>query len=168
MNVITAPIEFVLNLALAQDPETQEKLDQFDDRHIRIYLSDLESTLLIAIKKRQFFMQNHANETADLIITTDTSNLIKLIRQPNHLFSSEFDIKGDVQFAKQLSKVLHSFDFDWEAQLARLTGDTLAYPIAYNIRQGLSWLNKNYHALQLSTAEYLKEETPHLAQQITG
>ncbi|MDQ7073241.1 MAG: hypothetical protein Q9N32_06945 [Gammaproteobacteria bacterium] len=77
---------------------------------------------------------------------------------PDSLFSAAIDINGDVQFAKQLRDLLDGFDFDWEAQLAKVTGDTLAYPLAHSIRQFSGWARHTHQSLQETMAEYLREE----------
>ncbi len=159
MSIITKPIESAINIALAQDAETQVKLEQFDRRSIAIHIKDMDKTILANIKNQRLYIDDNTDQKADLMITASILTLIKLVNQPDSLFSSEVDIHGDVQFARQLRDIFASFDFDWEAQIARLTGDTLAHPIANVIKQGLLWLKDSNHSLQLATAEYLQEES---------
>ena len=126
---------------------------------LQFKLKTVDKTILVNIKNQKLYIDSHANKKADLTIAASMLTLIKIAKQPDSLFSSEVEIHGDVQFAKQLRDVLTGFDFDWEAQIAKLTGDTLAYPITQSIRQGLSWLKESNHSLQLATAEYLREES---------
>ncbi|MDB2705812.1 SCP2 sterol-binding domain-containing protein [Pseudomonadota bacterium] len=158
MSSLLKPIEKVLNTALSQDIETQTKLDQFDQRCIAVNISDINKTIVILFNHRQLELSNNSQQTADLTITGKALTLAKLGHDPESLFSADIDINGDVQFAKQLRDLLEGFDFDWEAQLARLTGDTLAYPISHAIRQAGSWVKNSHQSLQYSLAEYLKEE----------
>jgi len=85
--------------------------------------------------------------------------LLKLLKQPDSLFSNQIQILGDVQFAKQLQDWQQQFDFDWEQQLANITGDALAYPLAQGLRRGGAWLDDNRSELETSVAEYLREES---------
>lgn len=158
MSSLLKPIEKVLNTALSQDIETQSKLDQFDQRCIAVNISDLNKTIVVLFNHRQLELSNDSQYTADLTITGKALTLAKLGHDPESLFSADIDINGDVQFAKQLRDLLEGFDFDWEAQLARLTGDTLAFPLAHAIRQAGSWVKNSHQSLQYSLAEYLKEE----------
>ncbi len=158
MSKLLKPIELALNAALAQDPETQAKLDQFDQRCIAIEIKDFNQLIKASIEHQQIQLSTHSEQTADLTITANALTLVKLGNQPESLFSSEIDIHGDVQFAKQLRDLLQGFDFDWEAQLARITGDTLAYPIAHGIRKVSGWVKNSHQSMQQNTAEYLKEE----------
>jgi len=158
LSTLLKPFELALNAALAQDPETQAKLDLFDQRSIAIHIKDLNQQITVHIDQQQLHLKSNSEQTADLTITANALTLAKLGSQPDSLFSSDIDIHGDVQFAKQLRDLLEGFDFDWEAQLARITGDTLAYPIAHGLRQAASWVKNTHQSMQLNTAEYLKEE----------
>lgn len=153
------PIAFSLNAALAQDPETKTKLTQFESRCIAIKIKDFNQTIVMSVKQQQLYLTTSSEQPIDLTITGDALTLAKLGSDPESLFSADIDINGDVQFAKQLRDLLEGFDFDWEAQLARITGDTLAYPIAHGIRQSSSWAKKNTVSMQETIAEYLREES---------
>jgi ubiquinone biosynthesis protein UbiJ len=153
------PIEIALNAALAQDPETKVKLDQFESRSIAIKIKDFNKTIVMSVNNRQLQLATKVEYAIDLTITGNALTLAKLGKDPESLFSADIDINGDVQFAKQLRDLLEGFDFDWEAQLARVTGDTLAYPIAHGIRQVTSWAKKNHLSMQQNIAEYLREES---------
>ncbi len=152
------PFEFVLNTALAQDLETKTKLDQFEERCIAINISDFNKTINALVIQQKIHLSIDAELSADLTISGKALTLVKLGSDPESLFSADIDIHGDVQFAKQLRDLLEGFDFDWEAQLAKVTGDTLSYPIAHGIRQVTRWVRNTHNSLQENTAEYLKEE----------
>ncbi len=158
MSILFKPIEVALNAALHSDPETQEKWRDFNGRIIAITVQNFASTCYIQIDHGCCQLSNTATRDADLHITANSYHLLKLIREPDHLFSSDIDIHGDVQFARQLQDCLNTFDFDWEAQIAAVTGDTLAYPIAQVFRQSHAWFNQSRQSLQRAIAEYLKEE----------
>jgi ubiquinone biosynthesis protein UbiJ len=165
MNRLFKPFELALNAALAQDPETQAKLTAFDQRSIAIEISDLNKTIQVAIKQDKLLLSLASEQSADLTITGKALTLVKLGSDPDSLFSADIDIHGDVQFAKQLRDLLDGFDFDWEQQLARVTGDTLAYPIAHGLRQLHSWVKNSHQSMQLNIAEYLREESQLLPDQ---
>jgi ubiquinone biosynthesis protein UbiJ len=165
MNRLFKPFELALNAALAQDPETQAKLIAFDQRSIAIEISDLNKTILVAVQQDKLILSLAGEETADLTITGQGLTLAKLGRNPDSLFSADIDIHGDVQFAKQLRDLLDGFDFDWEQQLARVTGDSLAYPIAHGLRQLHGWVKNSHQSMQLNVAEYLREESQLLPDQ---
>ncbi|NQZ53596.1 MAG: SCP2 sterol-binding domain-containing protein [Piscirickettsiaceae bacterium] len=158
MSTLLKPIELAINVALAQDPETKAKLDQFEQRCIAIHIKDFNQIITMLVIEQQIRLSTDSEQSADLTITANALTLIKLGNNPDNLFSAEIDIHGDVQFAKQLRDLLDGFDFDWEAQLAKLTGDTLAYPIAHGIRQFAAWAQNTHQSMQQNIAEYLREE----------
>jgi len=147
-----------LNTALAQDPETQAKLEQFEQRGITIHIKDFSQTINATVNNHQLQLTTDNEQTADLTITGSAMTLLTLGAHPDNLFSSKIDIHGDVQFAKQLRDILEGFDFDWEQQIARVTGDTLSYPIAHGIREIVNWAKNTHQSMQENTAEYLREE----------
>lgn len=159
MSSALKPIELALNAALAQDPETQVKLDQFESRCIAINIKDFNQTISMSVIQRQLHLSTTPEHTIDLTITGNALTLAKLGSDPESLFSAEIDINGDVQFAKQLRDLLDGFDFDWEAQLARITGDALAYPVAHGIKKVASWAKGTHESMQQNIAEYLREES---------
>ena len=158
MSTFLKPFELVLNSALAQDLETKTKLEQFDQHCIAINIKDFNQIINVLINHQQLQLSTDPEQTTDLTITANALALIKLGQHPDALFSTDIDIHGNVQFAKQLRDLLDGFDFDWEAQLAKITGDTLAYPIAHGIRQTANWLKNTQLSLQQTCAEYLREE----------
>jgi len=158
LSLFLNPIALALNTTLAQDPETQLKLAQFEQRCIAIDIIDFNQTIYLLIADQKIQLNQQEQHPADLTITGKALALAKLGQHPDNLFSSDIDIHGNVQFAKQLQDLLDGFDFDWEAQLAKITGDTLSYPIAQGLRHSVSWIKNTHQSLQENMAEYLREE----------
>jgi ubiquinone biosynthesis accessory factor UbiJ len=165
MSLFLKPFEFVLNKALAQDPETKEKLEQFDGRRIAINVSDIELTILAVFDQQKIQLSTSDNNESDLSITGTSFDLLKVGSEPDTLFSAAIEIHGNVQFAKQLRDILDGFDFDWEQQLAKITGDTLAYPLAEGLRNFASWAKNSHASMQQNISEYLREEAQILPDQ---
>jgi ubiquinone biosynthesis protein UbiJ len=165
MNPLLKPFELALNTALSQDPETKEKLEQFNDRCIAIHVSDLDLIVLALFDHQKIKLSTTDDNDSDLRITGSSFDLLKLGSDPDKLFSAAIDIHGNVQFAKQLRDLLDGFDFDWEQQLAKITGDTLAYPIAEGLRNLASWAKNSHTSMQQNIAEYLREEAQILPDQ---
>jgi ubiquinone biosynthesis accessory factor UbiJ len=158
MAILLRPIELAVNQALKQDPETQERLNAFENRVIVIHIKDWQQYLHVSFHQSAIKLTHNDEENADLLITANAMSLLKLAKHPEHLFSNEIHIHGNVQFAKQLQDVLNGFDFDWEQQIANVTGDVIAQPLSYAIKQSFSWLNATQRSLSMSFSEYLREE----------
>ncbi len=155
-----------INAALRQDPDTLERLQAFESRTIVVNITDLHQFVHINFHQQSVQLSHNDEENADLLISGTAFALLKLGEHPDNLFSSEIRIHGDVQFAKQLQDVLDGFDFDWEQQLARVTGDVIAQPLAYSLKQGFGWLRTTRESLQQSLSEYLREEAQILPDKI--
>ena len=162
MSLLLKPLEIALNHALRFDMESHEKLQHFVNRSIRIDITNLNIAVIVRFTDDRILLEAAEEHVADLMIKADSFALLKLVQQPDSLFSNQIQIRGDVQFAKQLQDWQQHFDFDWEQQLARVTGDTLAYPLAQRLRRGFDWLNYNRSEFEQSLAEYLREESQYL------
>lgn len=162
MSLLLKPLEIALNHALRFDMENHEKLQHFANRSIRIDITNLNIAVIARFTDDRILLEAAEEHVADLMIKADSFALLKLVQQPDSLFSNQIQIRGDVQFAKQLQDWQQHFDFDWEQQLARVTGDTLAYPLAQSLRRGFDWLNYNRSEFEQSLAEYLREESQYL------
>lgn len=162
MSLLLKPLEIALNHASRFDMESHEKLQHFANRSIRIDITNLNIAVIVRFTDDRILLEAAEEHVADLMIKADSFALLKLVQQPDSLFSNQIQIRGDVQFAKQLQDWQQHFDFDWEQQLARVTGDTLAYPLAQRLRRGFDWLNYNRSEFEQSLAEYLREESQYL------
>ena len=162
MSLLLKSLEIALNHALRFDMESHEKLQHFANRSIRIDITNLNIAVIVRFTDDRILLEAAEEHVADLMIKADSFALLKLVQQPDSLFSNQIQIRGDVQFAKQLQDWQQHFDFDWEQQLARVTGDTLAYPLAKRLRRGFDWLNYNRSEFEQSLAEYLREESQYL------
>lgn len=162
MSLLLKPLEMALNHALRFDMESHEQLQRFANRSIRIDITNLNIAVISRFTDDRILLETAEEHVADLMIKADSFALLKLLQQPDSLFSNQIQILGDVQFAKQLQDWLQHFDFDWEQQLARITGDTVAYPLAQGLRRGFDWLKYNRSEFELSMAEYLREESQYL------
>ena len=159
MSLVLKPIEMALNHALRFDMESHQQLQRFAKRSIRIDISNLNLAVMARFTEDNIVLDSAGDDIADLMIKADSFALLKLLKQPDSLFSNQIQILGDVQFAKQLQDWQQQFDFDWEQQLANITGDALAYPLAQGLRRGGAWLDDNRSELETSVAEYLREES---------
>jgi ubiquinone biosynthesis protein UbiJ len=162
MSLLLKPLEMALHHALRFDMESHEQLQRFAKRSIRIDVTNLNIAVIARFTDDRILLETAGEHVADLMIKADSFALLKLLQQPDSLFSNQIQILGDVQFAKQLQDWQQHFDFDWEQQLARITGDTVAYPLAQSLRRGFDWLKYNRSEFEKSVAEYLREESHYL------
>lgn len=153
------PAEFLLNRALQADEDSRLQLHDFDNQVLTLEVTDLGLLITVQIIDAGIKLDDKSPTKVDLTLSGDSATLMRLARDPDSLFSSAITLHGNVRLAKQLQDWLQQFDFDWEALLARVTGPTLAHPLAQLFRAGFSSLHDNHRALMQTTAEYLREES---------
>ncbi|HEC73743.1 MAG TPA: hypothetical protein ENI26_05130 [Methylophaga aminisulfidivorans] len=166
MSLLLQPVEHALNAALKQDTSTAKRLMSFEQRKIVVTAEDWQQSLTIRFEQSRIKLGKDDTDDADLLIRGKAIDLLSLVKQPEKLFSGAIHIHGNVGFAKQLQDVVEGFEFDWEQQLANLTGDVLAQPLSYGIKQGLAWLSSTRQSLSMSMSEYLREEAHYLPHQL--
>ena len=66
--------------------------------------------------------------------------------------------EGDPEVALRLRHLLRLAAPDWEAHLARFTGDVVAHAVGNVVRGGLQWLRRGFDILGLDLAEYAQYE----------
>ncbi len=75
------------------------------------------------------------------------------------LVTGEIRVEGDTETARRFQALFEKLDIDWEAQLARLAGETLAGSFFSLLRTGRGWSRDTAEAFRLNLIEYLQEET---------
>lgn len=68
-------------------------------------------------------------------------------------------VEGDTGLAHQFQQALARLDPDWEAALARYTGDIPAHFIGQRIRSAVRWSRQAMASVTASLEEYIHEET---------
>lgn len=153
------PAEFLLNQAIQADQESLQQLHDFDQQVLRLDVTDLQFSIAVEIADASIKLHQSAATEPALTLSGTSTALLQLARDPDSLFSSEITLHGNVRLAKQLQDWLQQFDFDWEGLLARVTGNTLAHPLANVLRTGFHSLRCNQQSLMQTSAEYLREES---------
>lgn len=72
------------------------------------------------------------------------------------------EFRGDVAVVHALRRLAGGLEIDWEAQLARLTGDIVAHRVGLAARGLLGWLDHARQTFEANLGEYLTEETRQL------
>ncbi|MDD5034517.1 MAG: SCP2 sterol-binding domain-containing protein [Methylococcaceae bacterium] len=80
-------------------------------------------------------------------------------RASRALFAGEVTIEGDMKTARRFQELFERLDIDWEASLARLTGQSLAQQLAGVLRSTHAWGLDTLESWQMNVCEYLQEES---------
>ena len=158
ISLLLHPLNHLIQRFLAQDPDYITVISALAPNDIAIDITDLSLTLTVRFTTSGITVAYHTESDAALTISGNSTALARLIREPGHLFSDAITIHGDIQFAKKLQDSLTGLSIDWEAQLSKLTGDTLAYPIMTVLRQ-LAQITRQYQqSMEENIRDYLQHE----------
>lgn len=156
-----AALEATINRYLALDPEGAVRLA---DLHGKVFLVEVTGFdtcfYLIPGPTGMQFYGDYAGEP-DCVLRGAPLALARLGtagRKEDQLFSGEVRIEGDTHLAQTLSDVLGGLEADWEEQLSRLVGDTVAHRIGSQVRAVRHWGQRTADTLTEDIKEYLQEE----------
>jgi ubiquinone biosynthesis protein UbiJ len=74
------------------------------------------------------------------------------------VFAGTIRIDGDNRLAQTLGEVFRGLDIDWEEQLSKLLGDTLAHRLMSRARAGGRWAERSGSIARQNLREYLQQE----------
>ncbi len=156
-----AVLETTINRYLALDPEGAA---QIADLHGKVFLIEITGFgarfYLIPGPTGMQLYGDYAGEP-DCVLRGAPLALARLgtaRRKEDRLFSGEVRIEGDTHLAQALGDLLGGLEVDWEEQLSRLVGDTVAHRIGSEVRAAEQWGRRTADALTEDIKEYLQEE----------
>lgn len=159
--LVLAPVEASINHLLALDPEGAAGLAAIQGRVLRVELSGLDTRIDVVPGQDQIQLYGDYDAEPDCIVRATPVALLRMAlseRREDEVFSGAVEIDGDNQVAHRLGDVFRGLDIDWEEQLARVLGDTLAHQIGNRARAGEQWARRGGDTLMQDAREYLQEE----------
>jgi len=163
-----AAAETALNKALTLDPVSAKRLAALEGRVITIRidtpLTDNGLALTLLPDSHGVMLMGRYEGEPDLQLSGSLSAYAKLASDKRGGIPAGITIKGDANLATELQAIAAGLDLDWEEQLSRLTGDTIAHQTGRLVRGGSSYLRKTAQTLGLNLEEFLKEEARLLPQ----
>jgi ubiquinone biosynthesis protein UbiJ len=154
------------NRLLRQDPDTLERLAALEGKVIALVIEDSSLKLYVRPFGGGLRLSEHAEETPDVTLAGTLPAFLRLAASRGDsaaLFEGKVVLGGDSRLAQRFQRVLSRLDIDWEAWLARYTGDVAAYQLARGLRAGQRWVRGSVATLGRDAAEYFQEEQPELA-----
>ncbi|MES9906247.1 MAG: SCP2 sterol-binding domain-containing protein [Sedimenticola sp.] len=156
-----ASLEEAINRYLALDPNAVEQLRQFHGRVIAFEMVGLGQTLYFIPGPARLQLLSRCEGEADCSLSGTPLALFRMGGQrsgADQLFDGTVKISGDSELAHRFGKILADIDIDWEEQLSRYTGDTVAHQVGNLFRGVTHWGGRSLDTLGLNLQEYLQEE----------
>ncbi|SFR59873.1 ubiquinone biosynthesis protein UbiJ [Marinobacter daqiaonensis] len=158
---ITGTLELALNRALELDPPGRRDLLKALTGPVCFEISEpLPLTLCIQGTRRGVTVSGTRPEDPALTIRGRPLALAALaIGDDQAIRDGRLVVEGDTALAHQFQRALARLDPDWEAALARYTGDIAAHFIGRQVRGSVRWSRQAIASLSASIEEYIHEET---------
>ena len=151
-------LEAALNRCLAFDESIADSIKPLLNKQIKIQLTDLQVEFSLIFGDGHISVVEQSDQPANTIISgTMPSFLMVALNKGSQsaVFKSNMTISGDLAVAEKLSALFRQIDIDWEAHLARITGDTLAHQIAFRGKQLKGTLSEVAHHLKNTAKDFL-------------
>lgn len=158
---ITGTLELALNRALALDPPGRRDLMQALSGVVCFEVSaPMGMVIALQASQKGVVVSGLPPEQPALLIRGRPLALAALALGDDRAISDgRLDVVGDTGLAHQFQRALAQLDPDWEAALARYTGDMAAHFIGRQIRASVRWSRQAVVSLTTSLEEYIHEET---------
>ena len=157
---LLAAFEGALNAVLALDPEGAARLARIQGR-VLLQLAGFGTRTYVIPGDSGLLLHSAYDAPPDCTVRGSPAALLRMVlseHREDSVFQGAVTIEGDNAVAQALGEVLRGLDVDWEEQLSRLVGDTLAHRIGVRARAGERWAERSADSFAQDLREYLKEE----------
>lgn len=143
-----------LNHVLARTAWARQKLMPFAGREALLAMAPFRLQLLV--NADGLFAAGRGTPDVEISLPPETPLLA--LQGPEQVMRNA-RINGSVEFADTLGFVLRHLSWDFEEDLARVTGDIAAHRIANTLRSLTAWQKQAAQRLGENLAEYLRDES---------
>lgn len=158
---ITGTLELALNRALELDPPGRRDLLRALTGPVCFEISDpVSMAISLQASRRGVVVSGVRPEHPALVVRGRPLAFAAMVTGDDQAISDgRLTVEGDTGLAHQFQQALTQLAPDWEAALARYTGDIAAHFIGRQIRSSVRWSRQAMTSLTASLEEYIHEET---------
>lgn len=151
-------MEQAINRALAMDPASRQRLAGLAGRRLRLRLEDPAVELDVHFgEERVALRPSDQDVVAEASVETTLAGLASLAASRGQR-SRDVVFRGDIGTIQSVRQLVANLEIDWEEQLSRITGDSLAHTIGEGLRRGHDWAGYAGDRLLTDVGEYVTEE----------
>jgi len=162
--IALAAAETAINKALGMDPVSAQRLARLEGRVIAIHIDPPALTLYLLPDQHGLMLMGRYEGEPKLRLSGNPSAFAKLAAGNDGGIPAGITIEGDAKLASELQAIAAGLDLDWEEQLSRITGDSIAHQTGRLLRGSGAYLRQTANTLGLNLEEFLKEEARLLPQ----
>ncbi len=167
--LLAATLEAAINRVLAMDDESLHRLDNLDQRRMRLELDGLGIVLNFFFTAQRVNVSLDAEGEADTVIKGSPPALFAMAIPDGAgnwgTAGSRVQISGDATLARDLERLFSRLDPDWEAQLSLWFGDVLGHQLFAGSRGAAGQMRETMTTLEEIAGEFLHRAASPLAQQ---
>lgn len=156
-----AGVSQVINRALAFDPATKAAIARLNGRVIEFACLQPSVSVFICVIDGDVELWGQYGAKPDTKLTGTASAFLQLLQNsqsPTALSDAGVNLSGSSEVVSELQMIIARLEFDWEALLARATGDVLAHGLGKGVRAAGGWLTRSHKELDRLISEYLQYE----------
>lgn len=149
-----------LNRYIELDPERAAGLDQINHKLIRIYIREINKTMLLRVEQCYFQHEQDHEIEADVEISVSLKILPEFLMgvdQDKLIKNGGIEIKGDTHIASVFQNILREIEIDWEELVSKYTGDTVAYQLGRGAKAVKSFRHRMRDNLHQDLRDYLQD-----------
>lgn len=160
-DALLAAAEGAVNAVLALDPEGAARLGPVQGQVLRVDLEGFGTRIFVVPGEARLLLFGAYAAAPDCIVRGSPVALLGMLvaeHREDAVFAGTIQIDGDNRLAQTLGEVFRGLDIDWEEQLSKLLGDTLAHRLMLRARAGRRWADRSGDVAAENLREYLTEE----------
>jgi ubiquinone biosynthesis accessory factor UbiJ len=155
-------LQTVLNYALNLDESTPDKLQELSGSVIEMVISPLNFNFFISFQDASIQLCAESPNAADTVIYSSPIGLLNLSLTPaskiRSLFNDQIKITGNLELGQKVKKFMDELDLDIEGQVAKVTGDVVAYKLGSILRNGIEKQQQVTSSVCENISEFMQEE----------
>jgi ubiquinone biosynthesis protein UbiJ len=165
LEVFRPLVEVAVSQILRTDAQIVKRLAPLEGKLLAVEITELPCFFLW-VNKGQAQLLWETSERPDGTIRAGLFATVQAkIRRNGHLFhdDSTYEVLGDLDTVRAVQIFFSGFELDWEEQLARFVGDTVAHKTGQTVRVATDWTRNASRSATQNFSEYLQEERQMLA-----
>jgi len=158
---LTDPIERVINRVLSLDEESLLALSRHEGRTAGIDLVNTDLSFHVRITRSGISLSARQETAPDVTIRGRPQELLSYLVAAGTAGSGSagaLEISGDIALAQELQRIFTNLDIDWEEEIARWLGDTLARKAGNITRASIEFTRRTGATIRSDISEYLRFE----------
>ena len=153
--------ETAINRSLVHDLQTLARLQEIDDKIIKLEITDWNLSFYIFPKHNGIELRQKINGDPDTTISGTLQSLLKVgLSDDKSRAMKQHKIKfnGDAHVGIAMQHVLAHIDIDWEEHLSKIIGDAPATLITKGFAQAMGIGKSIVDSIKRNTTEYIHHE----------